>query len=208
MSTPENENLMSGEESAQVLGGLTQTLEATTPQVQLPWDKRSLHIDEFLDATYEIASRPELEYPHFLFSFWRQPAAVKILHEPFMSQFKLFVDYDGKTWRVVGASRLGDVWLTQDFESTHYQRRVGLVVSTFANWRAQADRPLTWVERCALATKYYDLNFFTSEDQVAPKANRTTSPMAKAGVPVTYLECTMEHRAHLAFMEKLRRERQ
>src|SRR5690606_35641309 len=39
---------------------------------------------------------------------------------------KLFCTFEGRRWRVVGASRMGDVWLTEDFDSEQYTRRVNL----------------------------------------------------------------------------------
>jgi hypothetical protein len=52
-----------------------------------------------------------------------------------MAPYKLFCLYEGKWWRVTGASRMGDVWLTSDFQrDTGYDKRVFL--EECSEWRA------------------------------------------------------------------------
>jgi hypothetical protein len=42
-----------------------------------------------------------------------------------MKQHELFCEYEGKRYRVTGASRLGDVWLSADFAREYgYELRV------------------------------------------------------------------------------------
>ena len=66
-----------------------------------------------------------------------------------------FVHEDGnwKTYRVVGASRMGDVWLTADFNKDTYDLgcRFTLILNRFRNWRDIPDWKLDDAERMSLA---------------------------------------------------------
>lgn len=88
------------------------------------------HIDEFIDYGTSITegSREENEdYARWLFNHWRLPAITRSAFEPFMKDYKLFCEFEDEKWRVTGASRLGDVWLTKNFEQDcGYQRRVAV----------------------------------------------------------------------------------
>jgi hypothetical protein len=65
------------------------------------------HVDDFIDD-------PSTDrYAAHWFEAFRRPAIDK-LREP--NDAKLFATYRGKRWRVMGCSRLGDVWLN---ETTH-----------------------------------------------------------------------------------------
>ena len=125
----------------------------STGEPKPPPSKDFKHIDDFLECTYEFTRWPDLAYPHFLFTYWRSPATTKMLHAPFMNQFKLFVDFEGQTWRVTGASRMGDIWLAKDFNRVHgYDRRVNPNFELFTNWRDKADWELSLAEKLTLAT--------------------------------------------------------
>jgi hypothetical protein len=76
-----------------------------------------MHVDDFMD---DLASDP---YAAWMFRHFRLSAADRIRFDPFMKDRQLFCTYGGKRWRVVGASRLGDVWLAQDPASERYDRR-------------------------------------------------------------------------------------
>jgi len=80
------------------------------------------HVDEWLDTV----SMDENEcYAKFVLDNKRWPAWKKMFYEKWMAQFKLFCTFEGERYRVTGASRLGDVWLTKDFDQhTGYQKRV------------------------------------------------------------------------------------
>jgi hypothetical protein len=82
-----------------------------------------MHIDDFID---DLHSDP---YAAWVFSHLRLPALQRIRFGKFMTEHKLFCSYglgDGsRRYRVIGASRLGDVWLTSDFtRDTGYELRV------------------------------------------------------------------------------------
>lgn len=95
-----------------------------------------VHIDDWLDnAIGDVVGNSELAYAHFVFSHFRKPAWEKMSHAPFMRDHKLFVTYEGKRYRVTGASRLGDIWLTEDFKRQDgYDLRIGLDFSKLSNW--------------------------------------------------------------------------
>ena len=90
--------------------------------------KEPTHIDTFIDYGTSFCSdkREENEdYARWVLNNFRLPAQSKMAFEQFMRPFKLFCEYEGKKYRVIGASRLGDVWLTADFSKEHgYDHRV------------------------------------------------------------------------------------
>lgn len=195
---------MSEEQLTQPIDTEAEIQPAGTVEEKLPWGERYLHIDDFLDSAYEIVSRPGLAYAHFLFSHWRKPAVDKSMHEPFMRKFKLFVDYEGKTWRVTGASRMGDIWLQSDFTRDHgYTNRVDLVLTRFTNWRAEADRPLTWAERVQIGIQFYGLPEVVRPGYMPAKCNRIGAFLSRAGAPIRYLDTTPEQREFIAELERL-----
>lgn len=153
-----------------------------------------VHVDDFLDDVYVLSRTPHLKYVHFMFSHWRKPAIEKLAHEPFMAQFKLFVDWKGKTYRVTGASRLGDVYLTSDFNrNMGYEHRVGLDFTQLTNWRDKADWLLSWPDRIALSNQFYD----TAIPENAAKSNKYTGMMMRLGQPACYMDCSAEERQFL-----------
>jgi hypothetical protein len=78
-----------------------------------------MHVDEFIDSHKSDA------YARWMFMHFRLPAEMMLQFQQFMWEHKLFCTYDGKRYRVTGASRLGDVWLHSNFnEDTTYQHRV------------------------------------------------------------------------------------
>jgi len=77
------------------------------------------HVDDFLD---DIHSDP---YACWIINHFRLPAIHKARFARFMDIHRLFCTYDGKRYRVIGASRMCDVWLTADFSRDHgYDHRV------------------------------------------------------------------------------------
>lgn len=99
--------------------------------------KEPKHIDDWLDERH--ANPPEtggekhaLEWlEHF-----RRPAVAQ--DRAWLAEHPLFCTYkDGKRYRCIGASRLGDVWLTSDFSRTHgYDMRID--VADCSEWGDQA----------------------------------------------------------------------
>ena len=89
------------------------------------------HIDEWIDNP---RSKDEGErYAKFVLWYFRYPAWAKMAFWEFMRDHKLFCTYEGNRYRVTGASRMGDIWLTSDFSQDHgYELRVD--VSKCYDW--------------------------------------------------------------------------
>lgn len=83
------------------------------------------HVDEFIDD-YRRDSRPE-KYARWVLNHFRLPATLQNAFDYFMEDHKLFCNYENMRYRVTGASRMGDIWLTDDFgQSTGYKLRVDI----------------------------------------------------------------------------------
>ena len=86
--------------------------------------EKSLHVDDFVSYGTMREVKNE-DYARFVLLHFRLPAMMKFAFEKFTHENKLFCKYDGKEWRVIGASRLGDIWLTADFSKRNgYDLRV------------------------------------------------------------------------------------
>lgn len=89
------------------------------------------HVDTFIDYGSIDNKKPEgephLNYARWMLNHFRLPAMLSFAFAPFMEEHKLFATYNDKRYRVVGASRLGDIWLTNDFSSDSYQVRVSIL---------------------------------------------------------------------------------
>lgn len=91
-----------------------------------------MHVDDFLDSP-RLPSDPA-NYAGFFLEIARMPAWKQFAYEPFMRQHKLFCTYADKRYRVTGASRLGDVWLTEDHNRQHgYDLRVD--IADCSDWK-------------------------------------------------------------------------
>lgn len=90
--------------------------------------KKHIHVDDFIDCHFG-----KEKYARFVLNYFRMPAALKFDFEEFMRPYKLFADWKGKRYRVTGASRMGDVWLTSNFsQELGYEHRV--FVEELSNW--------------------------------------------------------------------------
>lgn len=96
--------------------------------------KEFKHVDEFIDFGSMMIEPPENEdYARWVLNYFRHPAILKNAFKPFMKEHKLFCEYKNKKYRVIGASRLGDVWLTSNFEAENgYEHRI--CVDECSNW--------------------------------------------------------------------------
>lgn len=84
------------------------------------------HVDKFI---HSVACRPPGPINERYAAWWlynaRLMAAYKIAFQPFLDLFELYCTYKGVRFRVTGASRLGDVWLSKNLEEkTGYDLRV------------------------------------------------------------------------------------
>ena len=94
-----------------------------------------MHVDHFI---YDHEEFGRYAYARWFFLLHRLPAALKADFDPWIKAYRLFCTYEGATYRVTGASRLGDVWLATDFNrETGYDLRVD--VEECSAWR---DRPI------------------------------------------------------------------
>lgn len=96
----------------------------------------AVHIDKWLDGNHYFSSSEEhLAYVHFMMDWFRKPAYIQAMYRNIMATFKLFVTYEGKRYRVTGASRLGDVWLAKDLNrSSGYDHRVDFDLTKLTGW--------------------------------------------------------------------------
>lgn len=95
----------------------------------LPEDMTT-HVDDFVSDYKQDA------YARWVLLHFRLPATQQNRFWQFMKEHKLFCTYEGARYRCIGASRLGDVWLTSDFSRENgYEKRVD--VSKCEDWGAQ-----------------------------------------------------------------------
>ena len=89
------------------------------------------HIDDWLDNPNTSPTETMVLVKEWLEHF-RRPV-IKI-DRAWLRARKLFCIYkDGKRYRCIGCSRMGDVWLTENFELEHgYDLRVD--IADCANW--------------------------------------------------------------------------
>ncbi len=87
----------------------------------------SKHVDDFIDDTGTPGTNDPDNYARFFLNLHRMSAVKCSAWRLWISQFKLFCTFEGLRYRVTGASRLGDVWLTSNFkQDTGYEKRVGV----------------------------------------------------------------------------------
>ena len=90
-----------------------------------------MNVDDFID--YGINSCPTELYARWFLHNKRLPAVLQIEFEPVLRDFKLFCEWEGETYRVTGASSMGDVWLTSNMDkSVGYDKRVN--VENCSHW--------------------------------------------------------------------------
>jgi hypothetical protein len=97
-----------------------------TEPIGTPPPKTPTHVDDWVSSSYPQPT-PAEAYAQWVMLHMRLPAVMKSKFRPFMQDHKLFCTFEDKRWRVTGGSRLGDVWLAEDFElDTGYDKRVML----------------------------------------------------------------------------------
>lgn len=80
-----------------------------------------VHVDDFIDRHSGDV------YARFVFHIFRLPACLRLDFAPFFDQYRLFCTYQDRRYRVTGASRMGDVWLSTDHNrDAGYDCRVDL----------------------------------------------------------------------------------
>ena len=97
-----------------------------------------MHIDDWLDRPLPLGAPKGMKYAKLMFLYFRLPAVLNMEVEEFYSGKKLFCTYEGGVFRCNGASRLGDIYLTRDFDREHgYETRVD--ISKCTNWSNRPD---------------------------------------------------------------------
>lgn len=81
-----------------------------------------MHINDWI----EIPGSNESEnYAKFVFDYFIKPAWMQYAFHTWMKRYVLFCTYEGVRYRVTGASGMGDIWLTTNFEQDFgYEERV------------------------------------------------------------------------------------
>ncbi len=80
-----------------------------------------IHIDDFIDDYNTDA------YASWFFLLHRLPATLQIKFKKQIEEYQLYCDYEGVRYRVTGASRMGDIWLTSNFnQNIGYEKRVDI----------------------------------------------------------------------------------
>jgi len=101
-------------------------------------EEKFVHIDDWIDSPSKGRTREE-SYAKWIFWYFRYPAWAQIQFHEFMKDYLLFCTYKGKRYRVTGASRMGDIWLTEDpNRDTGYELRVG--VNECSGWGNQHEK--------------------------------------------------------------------
>lgn len=98
----------------------------------------NVHVDDFIESFSDNISKGESEienYAKFFFMLHRLPAYMKNQWSDIISKYKLYCLYEGKRYRVTGASRMGDIWLTSDMKQEYgYELRVFVNQVTFSKF--------------------------------------------------------------------------
>ena len=84
------------------------------------------HVDDFIEEFDQ-----EHAYPKWVLLHFRLSAHLKGLFYPLMKEHKLFCIYEKKKYAVIGASRLGDIWLSSN-GNFPYEKRV--MVDEVSDW--------------------------------------------------------------------------
>lgn len=118
----------------------------------LSWEehmKGHTHIDDWLDDEANRKAQPYLWYwfevkrlPAYRMYTERHPTGVKL--DEWADRTVVTCTYQGARYRCVGASRLGDIWLTRDMKrSNGYQHRV--YIEECSDWDVKLnDRGQEW----------------------------------------------------------------
>lgn len=83
------------------------------------------HVDDF------VIAHDSDDYAAWVLMHFRLPATMQVKFRKFMENHKLFCHCMGTRYRVIGASRMGDIWLTEDFNKTNgYDERADITHCT------------------------------------------------------------------------------
>jgi hypothetical protein len=91
------------------------------------------HVDEWV--AQPCSPKDPAAYAKFFFLINRLHAWMQGAFRPWIEPHELYCDFAGRTWRVTGASRMGDIWLAIDLtrQDGYDIRRY---VDECTNWRS------------------------------------------------------------------------
>lgn len=90
-----------------------------------------MHVDEFIKSGHTHNS-----YARMVLHYMRLPSMLKVDFHPWLGHFKLFCVYQGQRYRVIMASRLGDIGLSRDLESDKLEYNIRVYADECAAWSA------------------------------------------------------------------------
>ena len=103
---------------------------------------RLVMVDDWLDSRTNPTD-PNYEgicYAKWVIAYFRLPAGKQFEQRKFMGGHHLFCTYNGRRYRCTGASRMGDVWLVEDFRrDAGYDIRVYVIQCS--GWSDGPDEP-------------------------------------------------------------------
>lgn len=80
-----------------------------------------MHVDDFIDDPYGN------KYARWVLMHFRLRASLSCSFSQFMKDKNIFCKYEDRVYKVIGASRMGDIWLCKDFEAVNgYDLRVDI----------------------------------------------------------------------------------
>lgn len=94
-------------------------------------DKSKLDVQTFIHYGLLGLKNPEkfgnINYARWVMNQYDVPATLSFDTEQYRKKFPLYCTYQGKRYKYVGHSRLGDVWITSNFISDSYELRVSVL---------------------------------------------------------------------------------
>jgi hypothetical protein len=114
--------------------------------------KDPTHVDDWVDAFDTGKQSVGQKYARFCLFLYRLAAVFQMDWPEWIKKHKLFCTYEGKRFRMTGASRMGDVWITKDFDrDTGYDMRV--LVDDCSDW---SDNPGEYIGVLSLADEHFE----------------------------------------------------
>ena len=92
-----------------------------------------VHIDDWLDQVTTTSISLGEKMARAFLEYKRLPAWKQMLYDPMYNDLAIFCQYKLERYRCVGASRLGDIWLSKNYKDRYgYSLRV--YVDEVSNW--------------------------------------------------------------------------
>lgn len=86
-----------------------------------------IHVDSWVRSAFYGEGTDEEAYAKLFFFYKRLPVVTQAMWRPHLGHLQLYCTYKDKRYRVTGASRMGDIYLTENLEQEiGYDLRVSL----------------------------------------------------------------------------------